>query len=135
MLEESKHLGNSLSGRLKFRLRGAFALLELPECRGGHPSNTLSGIIDLSIQLIYLLQGEALGFVDHEVNKCNADEAAPSPDEKDLGLQVGIALSIIHEVWSRICDCPVQEPVGSRGHGEGLGADLQWEDFSCNDPE
>ena len=97
--------------------------------------DTLSGIRHFSVQLIDLLQGETLSLVDEEIHKGDADKAASPPNEKDLGLQVGIALSIIHEVWSRICDCPVQEPVGSRGHGEGLGADLQWEDFSCNDPE
>lgn len=40
----------------------------------------------------------------------------------------------VHEVWCRIGDGKVQEPVGRRGHGEGLGPHFEREELACNDP-
>lgn len=103
-------------GNLSLNLLKPLALVDFPERYGGNPTGTVSCITDLAIQLVDLLQGESLGLVDHEVNKCNADEAATAPDEENLGLQIGIACSVIDEVWGGVCDGPIQKPIGGRGY-------------------
>lgn len=75
------------------------SILEFSESHGGDPVDTLSGVGDLGVQFINLFQGETLGFVDEEVHEGDADKAAASPDEEDLGLQVGVALAVVDEVW------------------------------------
>ncbi len=88
----------------------------------------------LGIQLVDLLEGQALGLVDHEVDEGDAQEAASEPDEEDLGLQVGVAGAEVDEVGRRVGDGPVEEPVGCGGHGEGFGADFEGEDLARDDP-
>ena len=81
-----------------------------------NPSNGLSSIAYFVIQLVHLLQSEALGFVNHEVHECNANEAAASPDKEDFRLEIRITWSIIHEIWRGVRDSPVQEPVRCCGN-------------------
>jgi len=97
-IEVFDHLSR-LRGCLNLLPLRALSFLELSEGHSRNPGNALSSIMNLSIQFIDLLQSEALGFIDHEVNKCDANEAAASPHEEDLGLQVCVSLSIIDEVW------------------------------------
>lgn len=58
----------------------------------------------------------------------------PSPDEKDLGLKAGVTGSDIDEIRSGVGNGPVEKPVGGRGHGKRLGADLEREDLSSDYP-
>ena len=115
------------------------------------PSNGLSRLLDLVVELVDLLESKALGLVDEEVNKADTQEAAAEPDEEDFGLQVGVAWSPVDEIWRGVGNGPVEEPwlwliiaikrqvivvltVGRGGHGQALCADFQWEDLAGNDP-
>jgi hypothetical protein len=109
-------------------------VLDILEAERGHEALALPRLVDFSVELVDLLEREALGLVDHEVDKGDADEAETAPDEEDLGLQVGVAGAVVDHVGSRVGDGPVQEPVGGSGHREGLRADLQREDLSCHHP-
>ena len=71
---------------------------------------------DLIIQLVNLLEGKALGLVDHEVDERDAQETAAEPDEEDFRLQVGVSGPEVDQVRRGIGDCPVQEPVGGGRH-------------------
>jgi hypothetical protein len=106
----------------------------LRECRLRSPSHALTRNLDLRIQLIDLLQRQALRLVDHKPHKGNAEEAAREPDEKDLALQVCVPRAPVHEVWRGVGDRPVQQPVRRGRHGEGFGADLEGEDFTGHHP-
>lgn len=99
------------------------------------PANTLPCRANLIIELINLLQSQTLGLVDHGVHERNAQEAAAEPDEEDLGLQVRVTWPVVDQVGGGVGDGPVEEPVCRSCHGEGLGADLQREDFTSDDPE
>lgn len=67
--------------------------------------------LHIAIQLINLLKRQAFGLVDKEINKRYADEAAAEPDEEDLGLQVGVAWTVVDEVRGCVGDCPVEKPL------------------------
>jgi hypothetical protein len=124
--------------RLQIGQRGGPArlgnILDVLEAESRNEALALPRLADLAVELVDLLEREALGLVDHEVDKGNADEAEASPDEEDLGLQVCVAGAVIDHVWCCVRNGPVEEPVGSGGHREGLGADLQGEYLSGNDP-
>lgn len=100
----------------------------------GLPSNGLSGNADLVVELINLLEGQTLGLVNEEVDEGDAQETAAEPDEEDLGLEVGLAGTVVDEVGGRVGDGPVEEPVGGGGHTEGLGTGLEREDLASDDP-
>ena len=106
----------------------------IPEIRGRFPADALPGHGDLVVELVDLLQRQALGLVDHEVHKGNAPEAARKPDEEDLALEIRVAGAEVHQVWRAVCDGPVEQPVGRRGHGQCLGANLQREDLARHYP-
>lgn len=107
---------------------------DLRERRSRSPSHTLTRNLDLIIQLINLLKRKTLGLVDHEVDECDAEEAACEPDEEDLRLEIGISRAPVDEVGCRVSDSPVQEPICGGGHGERLCTNLEREDLSCHDP-
>lgn len=102
--------------------------------RRGLPRRRFPRVADLLVQLVDLLEGEALGLVDHEVDEEDAEEAAGEPDEEDLGLQVGVAVAVVDEVRRRVGDGPVQQPVGRGGDAQGFGARLEREDLAGDDP-
>lgn len=79
----------------------------LDEGLGGPPMLRLVRHFHLGIHLVDLFQSETLGLVDEEVHEGDTQEAAPEPDEKDLGLQVCVARAIVHEVGGAEGDCPV----------------------------
>jgi hypothetical protein len=106
----------------------------LPKCCRRLPSRAFTRILDFSVKLIDLFESQALGFVDHKVDKRNAQEATGEPDEEYLGLQIGIAGPIVDQVWGGVGDGPIEEPVGGRCHREALGADLKGEQLSCYNP-
>lgn len=62
-----------------------------PEGRGRLPVDAVARDVDLVVQLVDLLEGQALRLVDHEVDEGDAEEAACEPDEEDFGLEVGVA--------------------------------------------
>ena len=109
-------------------------LLHLPEGDGWLPSNTVLCNTDFGIKLVNLLEGEALCFVDHEVDKNNTDKAAAAPDEKYLGLEVGISMAVVDQVRGRVGKGPVEEPVGGCGHGERFGTDFEGKYFAGYNP-
>ena len=88
------------------------------------PADGAAGDLDLVVEFVDLFEGEALGLVDEEVDEGDAEEAAAEPDEEDLGLEVGVAGAVVDEEGRGVANGPVEEPVGRRRHGEGLGADL-----------
>jgi hypothetical protein len=98
---------------------------DLRKRRSRFPPHTLSGNLNLIIQLIDLLQGKTLGLIDHEVHEGDAQEAACEPDEEDLGLEVSVSWAPVYEVGSRVCDGPVEQPVCGRRHREGFSANLE----------
>ena len=73
-----------------------------------------------------------LGLVDHEVDKCYAYETERAPDKEHLGLQ--IRMIRIHEVWCRVCNRPVEEPIAGCRHAQAFRANLQWEKFASDHP-
>lgn len=75
------------------------------------PAAALVGDRDLLVHGVDLLERQALGLVDEEVDEGDAPEAAPEPDEEDLGLQVGVALAVVDEVGCAIGDGPVEKPL------------------------
>jgi hypothetical protein len=109
-------------------------ILDVLEADGRDEALALPRLADLAVELVDLLEGQALGLVDHEVDEGDADEAEAAPDEEDLGLQVGVAGAGVDHVRGGVGDGPVEQPVGCGGHGEGLGADLEREDLAGDDP-
>jgi hypothetical protein len=81
-----------------------------------------------------ICSSESLGLVDQEVDEGDAQEAAAELDEEDLGLQVRVPRSIVHQVGCRVGDGPVKESVDCGCHGESLGANFEWEDLAGDDP-
>lgn len=76
-------------------------VLDLLERHRGHEALALPRDADLAVQLVDLLEREALGLVDHGPHEDDADDAAATPDEEDFGAQVGVAGAVIDEVWRR----------------------------------
>lgn len=83
----------------------------LPKGGGRAPAHRFASNADLGIQLFNLLQGEALGLVDEEPYERDTEETGGEPDEEDLGLQVGIALTVVDQVRCRVGDGPVEKPL------------------------
>jgi hypothetical protein len=110
------------------------SVLDLLKADSRNKALGLPCLANLGVQLIDLFERKTLGFVDHSPDEEDTDEAASAPDEEDLGSDVGVARSGTDEVGSRVCDSPVKKPVGGGGHGQGLCANLQWEDFSSDNP-
>jgi hypothetical protein len=106
--------------------------VDVGEADLGHKLLALPGLVDDAVQLVDLLEREALGLVDHEVDKGDAYEAEAAPDEEDLALEVGV-LDIDH-VGGCEGNGPVEEPVAGSGHGETLGAGLEGEQLAGDDP-
>lgn len=88
---------------------------------------------DSLVHLVDVLEGETLGLVDEGPDEGDTDEAASTPDKEDLGLEVGVAGTLVDHVWGCVADGEVEEPVGGGGHGETFGADLEGEDFTSDD--
>lgn len=109
-------------------------ILDLGVRDGRHESLGLPRLGDLGVELIDLLEREAFGLVDEEVDEGAADEAEAAPDEEDLGLQVGVAWAGVDHVRGGVGDGPVEQPVGRGRHGQGLGARLEREELACHDP-
>ncbi len=70
----------------------------------------LPGLRDNTVELVDLLEGEALGLVDHEPHECDADEAEAAPDEEHGGLQVGVAGTAVDHIWGGIGNGEVEQP-------------------------
>lgn len=81
--------------------------LPLAEGQAWHPAGRLASRRAVGVHLVDLFEGQALGLVDVEVNEGNADETAPKPDKEDLGLQIGIPISVIHKIRGGIGNRPV----------------------------
>ena len=62
----------------------------------------------LGVQLVHLLQTQTLGLVDQRVYEECADGAEGAPDVEDLGLEVGVARAVVHQVGRGIRDGPVE---------------------------
>lgn len=92
-----------------------------------------------------------LGLVDEEEDEREAEEAARSPDEEDFAAKIGISWIGTDDVRSGVCNSlcsislqvrglicldayPIEQPVAGGSHRERLGANLQREDFTSNDP-
>ena len=91
----------------------------------------LPGLALVVVELVDLLEGHVLGLVDEEPNEEDGDpgEAAPDPEDVGLGGVEGGG-----KVRGDEGQQPVEEPVGSGGHRDTLGASLQGEQFSGDDP-
>lgn len=101
---------------------------------GRAPFGRLSSHRHLGVELIHLLQTETLGLVDEEPDVGNADETSTKPDKEDFGLEIGVALTVVDQVWGGVGDGPVEEPVGCGGHAERLGARVEREDLTGDNP-
>lgn len=101
---------------------------------GWNPANRVPSAGNLSIKLINLLKGKTLGLVNASVNKHTTDEAESTPNEEHLRLEVGVSRSAVHHVRSSVGNSPVEQPVGGGGDGETLGASLEGEQFTGDDP-
>lgn len=109
-------------------------ILNILETNRGDETVRLPRLGDLGVEFVDLLERQALGLVDHEVDEGDADEAEAAPDEEDFGLQVGVARAGVDHVGRGVGDGPVQEPVGGGRHGEGFGAHFEREDLARHDP-
>lgn len=76
------------------------------------PSHRLASLVHFVVQFVDLLKSEALGLVDEEVDEADTQEAAAEPDEEDLGLEVGVAGTVVHQVGGGVGDGPVEKPCG-----------------------
>jgi len=101
---------------------------------GRHEALGLPRLADLGVELVDLLEREALGLVDGEVDESATDEAEAAPDEEDFGLQVSVPGARVDHVRGGVGDGPVEQPVGGGGHGEGFGAGLEREELARDDP-
>jgi len=148
-----------LTHRRPFKIRQAHVtirprvhIVHVLEGHSRHEAARLPRLADLVVELIDLLEREALGLVDHGVDEGDADEAAAAPDEEDLGLQVDalrrLAGVVVHEVGGGVSDCEVEKPgnrlcqiglmenelvhlpVGGGSHGQCLCTDFGWEDLT-----
>lgn len=84
--------------------------LSLLEGDGRDPVYTPLGAgetCDLRVQLVDLLEGQTLCLVDIKVDKRDAEETAGEPDEKDLGLEVGITITVVDKIRGGVSDGPV----------------------------
>lgn len=100
-----------------------------------NPTLGLSCNANISIQLINLLKRQALGLVDEEVHEGDADETAAEPDPKDLGLQIGVlAWAVVDEIWCRVGDGEIEQPVCGSCHGKCLRAKLKGENLARHYP-
>lgn len=64
----------------------------------------------------------------------NTRKAASAPDEEDFRLEICVARTVVHQIWRRVRDSPIQKPVRGGGNREGFGPDLQGEDLTSDDP-
>jgi len=83
---------------------------------------------------IDLFEGKTLGFWDQDIRVDEAGRAEGTPEEEDLGAEIGLALVFADEVGSDDGDDAVPEPVGGGGETDTAGADGQWEDLTDEDP-
>ena len=97
----------------------------LPRWRESGSANLLHHSVDL-------LERKTLGLPDEEVGVDVADDTERSPDEEDLGLEVGLVGT--DHVWGDDGDDTVPEPVGSGGKGNTSGSNWDWEDLTDADP-
>ena len=81
----------------------------LPKCLSRFPPHALTSNLDFVVEFIDLLQCKTFGFINHEVDEGDAEEAAGEPDEEDFGLEVGIAVTEVDEVGGGVGDCPAGE--------------------------
>jgi len=93
-------------------------ILNILEADSGHKALALPRLVDLAVKLVDLLEGQTLSLVDHAPNECDADEAETAPHEEDLGLQVGVARTVVDHIRGGVSNRPVEKPVGGGGHGE-----------------
>lgn len=99
-----------------------------------HEARRLPRHGDFGVQLVDLLQRQALGLVDAAVDEDHADEAEPAPDEEHLGLQIRVAGARIDHVRRRVRNRPVEQPVRGRCDGEASRARLQREQLPRHHP-
>lgn len=74
-----------------------FDFLDIPKSGCWSPISAEPCAADFPIHFIDLLEGEALGFINHEIDKGDADEATAAPQIEDLGLKIGIAGAIVDQ--------------------------------------
>lgn len=74
----------SLGISLGIRPHGTVATVSILTLGGWSPVGRMAGLLNVGVEHINFFKCEALGFVDKEVHKGNADEARPEPYEKDL---------------------------------------------------
>lgn len=122
-------VGSSLS-----LLLTSIKLKLLSVVNGRNPANRVPSAGNLGVKFINLLKGKTLGLVNASVNKHTTDKAESTPDEEHLRLEVGISRSAVHHVRSSVGNSPVEQPVGGGGDGETLGASLEGEQFTGDDP-
>jgi hypothetical protein len=96
------------------------------------PSRRLSGGSNLLHHSVDLLEGKTLGLPHEEVGVDVAKNTKTTPDEEDLGLEVGL-VGVDH-VRGDDGDDTVPEPVGGGGKGDTSRSNGQGEDFSDTDP-
>jgi hypothetical protein len=133
-------LSAPLAGSLGLHLSQALAtvvtvnVLHILEGNAGNEARRLPGLADLAVKLVDLLERQTLGLVDHSPDEEGADETESTPDEEDLGSEVGVAGARVDHVGCGITDGEIQKPVGGCGHRERLGADLEGEELAGNNP-
>lgn len=133
-------LSAPLAGSLVLGIRQAHAtavnmgVLNILERDGRNKALGLPSLVDLAVELVDLLEGKTLGFVDQGPDEKDTDEAASTPQEEDLDTHVGVAWARVNHVGRGVADGKVEEPVGGSRHGKGLGADLERENLTSDDP-
>jgi hypothetical protein len=85
-------------------------VLNILERDRGNKARRLPCVGALAVKLVDLLEGEALGLIDHSPDEEDADKAASAPDEEDLGTHVGVAWAVVDHVGGGVADGEVEEP-------------------------
>ncbi len=128
-LRVSPHIGQRLHAAVGARVT------RVMEAGRRHEARRAPGLAYLAVQLVDLLERQALGLVDQRVHKCGAHEAEAAPDEENLDAQIRVTrFAAAHEVRDGVGNGPVQQPVRRRRHGQRLGAHLEREQLARHDP-
>ena len=99
-------------------------------CESGvrHPSGRLARGTNFLHHPVDLLKGETLSLPDEEVGVDEAENTSASPNEEDLGTEVGLVGT--DEVRGDDGNDTVPEPVGGGGETDTARSDADGEDLS-----
>jgi hypothetical protein len=107
-------LSTPLAGSLGLDVGQALAavvavhVLDILEGNGRDPARGLPRLADLAVELVDLLERQALGLIDHGPDEEGADKTEATPNEEDFSAQIGISGSVVHHVRCSVSDRKIE---------------------------